>query len=146
MSEFVLTFRGEVTNDLYDRNNHMNIVNYLFFFDQAATALFEKVGFTENFIREHSLSVVAGKILTTHKKEMFIGDHFEIKSGFIAYDQNGFVITNRMFREGVLVAVCDMTMYVIDLNSRKKALVPEVVLGQCFPYHIPGLKNHFIEV
>lgn len=145
MNDFVVTLTGEVGIDSYDRNNHMNIVHYLRFFDQATFLFFEKAGFTEEFIAKNSLSIVAGKILTTHKKEMFLGDKFTIKSGFINFDSSSFVITNRMYRNNTLVAVSDMTMCVIDLITRDRAQVPEEILRQCQVYLVPGLKNPFVE-
>lgn len=145
MSDFVVTLTGEVGIESYDRNNHMNIVHYLKFFDQATFCFFEKTGFTEEFISKSSLSIVAGKILTNHKKEMFLGDKFTIKSGFISYDSSSFIITNRMYRNSTLVAVSDMTMCVIDLITRDRTQVPEEILRQCQAYLIPGLKNPFLE-
>lgn len=145
MNDFLETLAGEVSGDTYDRNNHMNVIHYLKYFDIATNNLFLKIGFDDNYIRENSIGLVASRILTSHKKEMFIGDKFIIKSALISIERDMLIVTNRMYRNNVLVSVSDMAMCVVNLVSRERMKIPDEFFSKSQKLIIPGLKNPFSE-
>jgi len=143
MSDYLLTAKGTILPEWYDRNNHMNVVYYLSLFDQAAFKLLEGLSMDKKYIVQNDITLVAGRIYTAHKKEMFNGDNFEIHSGFVNYSETYVTITNRMKRDGVLVASCDMRMNPIRLSDRTTTKIPQALLEQCEKFHIKGLKDIF---
>ncbi len=145
MNDITETYKGTVIADWYDRNGHMNVVSYLSIFDQATFLLLEKVGFTEEFIEESSITMVASKLLSSHKKEMFLGDPINVLSGLISFDETFFTVTHRMKRNGVLTASCDIRMYPIHLKTRNRIAIPQSILNLCATFHIQGIKDSFQE-
>tara|TARA_B100001287_G_C22204377_1_gene309447 strand:+ start:38 stop:484 length:447 start_codon:yes stop_codon:yes gene_type:complete len=145
MSEVFSSRELTVNKNHCDWNDHLNISNYLSFYNDATFLFLKEMGF-DSRKDERNINVVVSKIFTLHKKELFVGDTFFIKSNIIDFDNSNVVVIHKLKSNGVLMSKCYFRLDFIDKKTRMKLEVPKSLLKECDRFYMEGAINVFKKI
>lgn len=143
MKDFTRTRSGIVSNEWIDVNGHMNVVHYMALFDQASDVMVNKIGITSETISQGEPTVVAGRILVSHRRELMLGEEYEVWSGLSAIDPGYFTFTHRLTVAGRVRATCEIRAKAFCPKTRQATQLSETILSEAQQYLIPGIKDSF---
>jgi len=136
MAKFVLTGEGRVGPEWMDENDHMNMMWYTHVIDNATGALFSKMGLkrhTDNF------SFVAARISTIHRRELRLGDVWQVWTGLMDAASNQLVFTHKITQHNVIAAKSEIVVVPFDKTSRASVTLSPDEIAKARAYIIPGL-------
>jgi acyl-CoA thioester hydrolase len=140
---FVLTAEGAVPETWIDANGHMNIQWYTAVFDQGCEVLLARVGMTPASVRAGGTTVVAARIATTHRREVMLGETWQLWSGLLDATASSLTFTHRFVAGGVIRAVCHIQSHAFDPQSRGRAELPDAMVTAARLLIVPGVVNPF---
>ena len=122
-NEPLTVHRGTVLPEWIDYNGHMNVAFYLLAFDRALDALFERIGLTQAYRRQHGVSTFALEVHLCYLKEVGQDEplHFDIQ--MLDLDRKRFHLLMRMAngRTGDLCATAEWISAHMDMATRRMA-------------------------
>ena len=143
MTGFVLTAEGEVLEEWIDANGHMNIMWYTSLFDRGCEVLLARLGITNDSVRAGGLTVVAARIMTTHRRELLCGESWRLWSGLLAATPSTLTFTHRLMVGGVIRAVCHIQSHAFDPASRGRSVLPDAMVAHAGALIVPGMVDPF---
>ncbi len=145
MNGFILTATGSVTADQIDINGHLNVVHYMAIFDRGSDTLVSKIGINPKSIAEGEPTLVAGRILIAHRKELLINDPWELWSAFVTIKPNYLTLVHKLVCQNVTRAKCDIRAAVFCPKTRQGSMLTTSVLDQAREYLNDGMADIFEE-
>ena len=123
--------RGTVRPEWIDLNAHMNVAYYVLAFDQAVDRTWERIGITDEYVRDNRASTFAVDCHVTWQRELKRDDPYVITTQVLAYDTKRIHQFMRMFHAeaGFVAASCEWLNLHVDLVRRRVAPWPEPVLA-----------------
>jgi len=143
MSGFVLTAEGRVSDTWIDANGHMNIMWYTSLFDRGCEVVLERLGITPASVRNGGLTLVAARLVTTHRRELMRDEAWQLWSGLLAATPFTVTFTHRLVADGVIRAVCHIQSHAFDPVSRTRAALPATLVEQAGTLLVPGMVDPF---
>ena len=130
--ELILTYRGAVYPRHLDHMGHMNIQFYVAKFDSAVWHLFDRVGVTPGYIREHNRGMAAVEMNVRYLKELHAGDLVTVRSGVLRVGGRSLDVVQemRLGEAGELVAVMKITAVHLDREARRAVPFPEAIAAR----------------
>jgi len=124
--------RGRVRPEWIDYNAHMNVAYYVLAFDLAIDALWDRLGITQDYIRETRGSTFAVETHVTYRRELCEDDPYVVTMELIAYDAKRIHQLQRMYHEteGYLAATAEWMSLHVDLSRRRVTQWPPRVLDE----------------
>ena len=143
MTGFVLTAEGTVPPAWIDANGHMNIMWYTSLFDQGCEVLLARLGITLASVRAGGITAVAARISTTHRRELMLGEAWQLWSGLLGANASALTFTHRLVSGGMIRAVCHIQSHAFDPETRGRSVLPEALVEQARTLVVPGLADPF---
>ncbi len=130
--EMVLTYRGAVYPRHLDHMGHMNIQFYIAKFDAAVWHLFDRIGVTADYIREHNRGMAAVEMNVRYLKELGAGDLVSVRSGVLKVGGRTLDLVQemRLGEAGELAAVMRVTAVHLDREARRAVPFPEEIAAR----------------
>lgn len=130
--ELILTYRGAVYPSHLDHMGHMNIQFYVAKFDSAIWHLFDRIGVTSNYIREHKRGMAAVEMNIRYLKELGAGDLVSVRSGVLKVGARSLDLIQemRLGEAGELAAVMKVTAVHLDREARRAVAFPEEIAAR----------------
>ncbi len=130
--ELILTYRGAVYPRHLDHMGHMNVQFYVAKFDEAVWHLFDRIGVTADYIREHGRGMAAVEMNIRYLKELGAGDLVSVRSGLLRVGGRSLDLVQemRLGEAGELTAVQKITAVHLDRQARRAAPFPEEVAAR----------------
>jgi acyl-CoA thioester hydrolase len=124
------TYRGTVYPNELDHMGHMNVQYYVNKFDQATWQLFGALGIGINYMKTHSLALVALEQNIKYQRELLSGELIYIRTNVLELKAKIMVFEHTMYNAetGELAAICRLTGIAIDRNTRKSRVMPAEVV------------------
>ncbi|MEX2200171.1 MAG: thioesterase family protein [Dongiaceae bacterium] len=109
-----------------DYNGHLNVAYYLHAFDLGYDAVFEKMGFTPDVVRERNASGFAAELHLTFQRELLEGDRLRITTQLLEFDAKRCRMIQMMYHDASneLAATCEWMSLYIDMTKRKVSEMP----------------------
>lgn len=143
MKGFSLTSQGKVQESWIDRNGHMNIMWYMALFDKGTDVMLEKIGITSTSMGSDATTTIASRIYVAHRKELLVGEAWELWSGLTSLDAASLTFTHRLVSLATMRATCDIKTNAFSIRTRKQASLPVAILERAKKYLVPGLADYF---
>jgi acyl-CoA thioesterase FadM len=143
MKGFVLTGEGVVQPSWIDANGHMNVMWYTALFDQGCDSLLRRVGISPETIAAGQPTLVAARLLTAHRRELFADAVWQLWSGFSRVEPAGVCFTHRLVAGTTTHASCDIQSYAFCPVTRRPTTLGEAVLLRAQALLVPGLRDAF---
>ena len=115
---YTLTLSKKITKIFIDYNNHLNVRNYSAFFDDANNFFLKKIGF--EISSKEDTTFVAGKILITFKKEIFLNDTIQIFSAISNIEDSNISLVHQMISNNSIKSRCDILASAFSKKTRNK--------------------------
>lgn len=112
-----VTANGTVDINEIDINRHMNVSQYTKIVDQATNTFVNLEGSIKSAL-EVNQTYVAGRLLSIHKRELLLGDQWEMISGLYELSDNTFSLMHKLFHGKTLSSKFYIKCVVFDLESR----------------------------
>ena len=130
--EMILTYRGAVYPRHLDHMGHMNIQFYIAKFDAAVWHLFDRIGVTADYIREHHRGMAAVEMNVRYLKELGAGDLVSVRSGVLKVGGHTLDLVQemRLGEAGELAAVMRVTAVHLDREARRAVPFPEEIAAR----------------
>jgi acyl-CoA thioester hydrolase len=130
MSELILTYRGVVYPWQCDHMGHMNVMWYVGKFDEATWQLFNALGITSSYLREHHRGMAAVEQKIEYKRELRAGSLVSIHSGVLEVREKVIRFVHEMRNEETneVAAMTILTGVHLDTVMRKSCPFPEEIL------------------
>ncbi len=112
-----VTANGIVGGNEIDINRHMNVSEYTKIVDQATVTFVNLEGSIKSAL-EKNQTYVAGRLLSIHKRELLLGDQWEMLSGLYQLSENTFSLIHKLFHGKTLSSKFYIKCVVFDLESR----------------------------
>jgi acyl-CoA thioester hydrolase len=124
------TYRGTVYPNELDHMGHMNVQYYVNKFDQATWQLFGALGIGMNYMKTHSLALVALEQNIKYQRELLSGELIYIRTNVLELKAKIMVFEHTMYNAetGEVAAICRLTGIAIDRNTRKSRVMPAEVV------------------
>jgi len=121
--ERLLVHRSTVLPEWIDYNGHMNVAYYVLAFDEAVDALFDMIGLTPAYRREHNVSTFALETHVCYLQEVQQDDPLRFEVQLLDLDAKRFHYLNHMFHEetGALCATAEWISAHMDMSTRRMA-------------------------
>lgn len=139
MKGFELVAEGVVDPSWIDANGHMNVMWYTALFDQGCDGLLRAVGITPETIAAGSTTVVAARLLTSHRRELREGDAWQLWSALCRADPAGLVFVHRLTTGGAAAATCEIHSHAFSPVTRRAASLPDEVVERAQRFLVPGM-------
>ena len=136
MTAFVLTGEGAVEASWIDENNHMNMMWYTHLIDQATQAMFVRMDLA---VDGAPLAFVAARINVMHRRELRIGDPWQIWSGLAQVSERSMTFAHKLVSERAIVAKGEIVVGPFDRDTRTSIPLSEDVLLGAKKHLVPGL-------
>ncbi|MDZ4735804.1 MAG: thioesterase family protein [Rhodospirillaceae bacterium] len=109
-----------------DYNGHLNVAYYLHAFDLGYDAVFEKMGFGSDVIRERNASGFAAELHLTFQRELLLGDRLRITTQLLGFDAKRCRMFQSMYHHdsNELAATCEWMSLYIDMTKRRVTEMP----------------------
>jgi len=140
---YELTGEGHVDAAWIDASGHMNIMWYTALFDAGCDSLLRHAGVTPETIAAGKPTVVAARILTAHRRELRLGDAWQLWSGLSRVAPAGISFVHRLVSGGVTCATCEIQSQAFCPVERRATVLGPDVIARARPYLIPGLTGAF---
>ena len=121
--------RETVDPSWIDYNGHMNVAYYLLGFDHAVDAMFEFVGLTDAYRREHNVSTFALEYHICYLQEVGRDDPLRFEIQLIDLSDKHFHFINMMYHdsEDYLACTAEAISMHMDMSARRGApMRPEI--------------------
>ncbi len=130
--ELFLTYRGVVSPRQLDHMGHMSIQFYVAKFDEAVWHLFDRIGVTPDYIREHDRGMAAVEMNVRYLKELGAGDLVSVRSGVLRVGGRSLDMVQemRLGEAGELAAVMKATTVHLDRAARRAVPFPEAIAAR----------------
>ena len=130
--EMILTYRGAVYPRHLDHMGHMNVQFYVAKFDEAVWHLFDRIGVTPDYIREHNRGMAAVEMNVRYLKELGAGDLVSVRSGVLRVGGRSLDMVQemRLGEAGELAAVMKATTVHLDRAARRAVPFPEAIAAR----------------
>ena len=130
--ELFLTYRGAVYPRHLDHMGHMNVQYYVAKFDEAVWHLFDRIGVTTDYIREHQRGMAAVEMNIRYLKELGAGDLVSVRSGLLKVGGRSIDLVQemRLGEAGELTAVQKITAVHLDREARRAVPFPEEIAAR----------------
>jgi acyl-CoA thioester hydrolase len=130
--ELILTYRGTVYPRHLDHMGHMNVQYYVAKFDEAVWHLFDRIGVTTDYIREHDRGMAAVQMNIRYLKELGAGDLVSVRSGVLRVGGRSIELVQemRLGEAGNLAAVEKITAVHLDREARRAVPFPEDIAAR----------------
>ncbi len=127
--EMVLTYRGAVYPRHLDHMGHMNIQFYIAKFDAAVWHLFDRIGMTADYIREHNRGMAAVEMNVRYLKALRAGDLVSVRSGVLKVGGRSLDVVQemRLGEAGEVAAVMRVTAVHLDREAHRAVPFPEEI-------------------
>lgn len=142
MNGYVLTTSGIVLDQWIDKNGHMNVTSYMAVFDQGTDNLFQKCGLEHSDIGTDT-TIVAGRILIDHRKELFAGEEWELWSGIVTVKPTYLTVTHRLRSASSIHATCDIRARPFSKQKRIAVMLNPELVNALTALRVPGLVDRF---
>jgi acyl-CoA thioester hydrolase len=115
-----------VQPDWIDYNGHLNVAYYLHAFDLGFDAVYEKMGFRPDVVRERNASGFAAELHLTFQRELLEGDRLRITTQLLEFDAKRCRMFQMMYHadSNELAATCEWMSLYIDMTKRKVSDMP----------------------
>lgn len=143
MTGFVLTAEGYVPESWIDSNGHMNIMWYTSLFDRGCEVLLAHLGITDDSVRSGGVTVVAARIVTTHRQELVCEEGWRLWSGLLAATPTSLTFTHRLVSGNTIRAACNIQSHAFDPVLRRRTVLPEIIVTKAGALIVPGMVNPF---
>jgi acyl-CoA thioester hydrolase len=130
--ELILTYRGTVYPRHLDHMGHMNVQYYVAKFDEAVWHLFDRIGVTTDYMREHDRGMAAVQMNIRYLKELGAGDLVSVRSGVLRVGGRSIELMQemRLGEAGELAAVEKITAVHLDREARRAVPFPEDIAAR----------------
>ncbi len=130
--KLILTYRGAVYPRHLDHMGHMNVQFYVAKFDEAVWHLFDRIGVTTDYIREHKRGMAAVEMNIRYLKELGAGDLVSVRSGVLRVGRRSIDLVQemRLGEAGDLAAVEKITAVHLDREVRRAVPFPEDIAAR----------------
>ena len=130
--ELFLTYRGAVYPRHLDHMGHMNVQFYVAKFDAAVWHLFDRLGLTADYIREHNCGMAAVEMNIRYLKELHAGDLVTVRSGLLKVGGRRLELVQemRLGEAGELAVVEKITAVHLDRQARRAVPFPEEIAAR----------------
>ena len=127
-----ITYRGTIYPWHCDHMGHMNVMWFVGKFDEATWRVFNLLGLTPAFLREHDRGMAGVKQDITYTHELLAGDLITIRSGILEMREKVVRLVHEMRNDETneITSVMVLTAVHMDLTNRKSCPFPENVLAQ----------------
>ena len=136
MRDFILTGEGIVEPAWIDENDHMNMMWYTHLVDLATQALLDRA---QEQSSEDVATFVAARVTMSHRRELRLGNSWQIWSGFSDVSEKFFLIAHKITCGKAIVARCDMTIVPFSHQARTAQLFSRSMVDRALRFVIPGL-------
>jgi acyl-CoA thioesterase FadM len=136
---YELTGEGQVDAGWIDATGHMNIMWYTGLFDAGCDSLLRRVGITPETIAAGEPTVVAARILTAHRRELRLGDSWQLWSGLSRVEPSGLSFVHRLVSSGVTCATCEIHSQAFCPTARGATVLGLEVIARARALLVPGL-------
>jgi acyl-CoA thioester hydrolase len=138
-AELILTYRGAVYPRHLDHMGHMNVQFYVAKFDEAVWHLFDRIGVTADYIREHGRGMAAVEMNIRYLKQLGAGDLVSVRSGLLRVGGRSLDLVQemRLGEAGELTAVQKITAVHLDRQAGRAVPFPEEVAA--------GAREHLVD-
>ncbi len=144
MIGFVLTSTGSVPASWLDSNGHMNVTWYTSAFDEGCRSMVARLGLAEGLCTERRLSLVAGRMNLAFRRELLLGEAWELWSGVLSVGAGSLALTHRLVSAGSTRASCDVQLLAFDLVGRVPAALPDEVRQLASASSLRGVRDPFV--
>ena len=139
MKGYELTREGHVDPAWIDNNGHMNVMWYTALFDAGCDALLRRVGITPETIAGGAPTVVAARIMTAHRRELRLGDAWQLWSGLSRVEPSGLGFVHRLVSDGITCASCEIQSQAFCPVDRRATTLGTEVMARARDFLVPGL-------
>jgi len=144
MIGFVLTSSGSVPASWIDSNGHMNVAWYTSIFDEACKAMLARFGLVIGQSTGQRISVVASRMNLAFRKELLLGEVWQLWSGGLSVGSGCLALTHRLMSEGCNRASCDVQLLAFDLDHRVPTSLPNAVRQLAEASRLIGIADPFV--
>lgn len=132
MSDHPVTYRGTVYPWQCDHVGHMNVMWYVWKFDEATWQFFATFGLTPSFLRENGRGMAAVQQNIAYKRELRPGDIVSIRTEALEIREKSIRFLHEMRNDetGEIAATAEITGVHMDTVKRKACPFPESVVGR----------------
>ena len=130
--ELILTYRGAVYPRHLDHMGHMNVQYYVAKFDAAIWHLFDRIGVSPDYSREHGRGMAAVEMNVRYLKELRAGDLVSVRSGVLRVGGRSIDVVQemRLGEAGELAAVQKITAVHLDRAAHRAVPFPENIAAR----------------
>lgn len=130
--EAAITYRGVVYPWHCDHVGHMNVMWYVGKFDEATWNLFQRIGITAAYLREHKRGMAAVDQHIEYKREVLAGDVVTVRSQVLDLQARKIRFRHEMRNgaTGEVVAVTTLLGVHLDTAARKSCEFPQDLLAR----------------
>lgn len=121
------TFRGVVYPWDCDHLGHLNVKNYVGFFDQGSFHLLSALGFSFHDQQESGVTLVDAQHTIRYLNEQRVGSLVKVESAVVKIGTKSVTVLHRMINTetGVEAATSEVVAVCFDLNSRSSIPIPD---------------------
>lgn len=123
-NELPITYRGVVHPWQCDLMGHMNVVHYMYKFDDAAWQFFSMFGVDAAYFKENKRGVAALEQHITYKAELHAGCTVTIRSGIEEMTEKVIRIRQEMRNNATNEISAVMILTVVHFNTQKRKSCP----------------------
>jgi acyl-CoA thioester hydrolase len=122
----LLTYKGAVFPWHCDEMGHMNVMWYVGKFDEATRHLFQAIGLTPSFLRDHNRGMAAVEQQISYRRELLAGDVVEIHSEVVEIRDKALRFAHEMRKSdtGEVSATTLLTGVHLDKAARRACAFP----------------------
>lgn len=115
--------QSTVREEWIDYNGHMNVAFYVLAFDHAVDALFDFVGLTPAYRKQHNVSTFALETHVCYLQEVTLGAPLRFEIQMLGLDEKRFHYLNYMFHDETneLCATAEWISAHMDMSVRRMA-------------------------
>lgn len=136
MAELPITYRGCIYTTHCDVNNHVNVMWFTHYFDQASFGLVALLGVDPAHRKERHGSFVTAQYTFVYKRELVPGDLIAVRSRVSEVRDKVVRVLHELIVEpsGEVAATADFTGVYIDVQARKARSIPDDVRARALAF------------
>ena len=122
-NERLVVHRSAVLPEWIDYNGHMNVAFYLLAFDEALDVLFDRIGLTQPYRRQHAVSTFALEVHLCYIREVSLEDRLRFEVQMLDLDDKRFHLLILMIDDeaGEICATAEWISAHMDMTTRRMA-------------------------
>jgi len=122
-NERLVVHRSAVLPEWIDYNGHMNVAFYLLAFDEALDVLFDRIGLTQPYRKQHKVSTFALEVHLCYLREVNLEDPLRFEVQMLDLDEKRFHLVIFMIddRADELCATAEWISAHMDMTTRRMA-------------------------